>query len=68
MASKQTIAHEAIATGVAEAMKAAIQAMATSTSERPQSAAGPKVGRPAMKQASFNWEADDKYSKLKTSG
>ena len=28
--------------------------------------AGSKIGRPAMKQPSFNWEADDKYSKLKT--
>ena len=28
--------------------------------------AGPKIGRPTMKQPTFNWEADDKYNELKT--
>ena len=33
---------------------------------QPQSVVGgPKIGRPAMKQPSFNWEADYKYSKCK---
>ena len=51
---------------MAEATRAAIQAMAAAMTERPQSMTGPKIGRPAMKQLTFNWEADDKYSKLKT--
>ena len=45
--------------------RVAIQTMAAATAERPQSVAGPKTDRPAMKQPSFNWEADDKYSKCK---
>ena len=56
------ITKEAIAKVVAEVMKAAIQAMAAATAEKPQCVAGP-----AMKQPSFNWEADNKYSELKTS-
>ena len=39
--------------------------MAVATAEKPQSVVGPKNGGPARKQPSFNWEADDKYSKLK---
>ena len=39
--------------------------MAAATAESPQSTMGPKIGRPAMKQPSFNWETDDKYSELK---
>ena len=66
MASEQVIANKAIAMTVAEATSAATQAMAAATGEGPQCAAGPKIGRPAMKQLSFNWEADDKYNKLKT--
>ena len=46
--------------------KAAIQAMVAAMAERPQRTAGPKIGGPAMKQAAFNWEADDKYNKCKT--
>ena len=41
-------------------------AMAAAMVERPQSVAGPKLGGPTMKQPTFNWEADDKYSELKT--
>ena len=65
MASEQVIANEAKAKAVAEATIAAIQVMPTAMAERPQSTAGPKIGGPAMKQPSFNWEADDKYSELK---
>ena len=65
MAVEQAMRNEAIAKAVAEVTKAAMQAMAAATAERIQSAVGPKIGRPAMKQQSFNWEADDKYSKLK---
>ena len=66
MASEQAIANDVIAKAVAEVTRVAIQAMTAATAERPQSLAGPKIGRPAMKQPTFNWEADDKYSKLKT--
>ena len=53
MASEQAIANKVIVKTVAEAMKAAIQAMTAGTAETPQSTVGPKVGRPAMKQPSF---------------
>ena len=65
MAGEQAIANEAITKSVAKMTKATIQAMTAATAEKPQSAVGPKIGKPAMKQPSFNWEADDKYSKLK---
>ena len=64
MASDQVIANEAISKAVAKATRAAIQVMAPAVAERPPSIAGPKLGRPAMKQPS--WEADNKYSELKT--
>ena len=50
MASEQEITNEAIAKAVAEATKVTIQTMAAATAERPQSTAGPKIGRPAVKQ------------------
>ena len=28
--------------------------------------AGPKIGSPAMKQPTLDWDAEDKYSELKT--
>ena len=66
MASKQAIGNEAITKAVAEVTRAAIQDMAAAMVERPQRMSGPKIGRLAIKQPSFNLEADDKYSKLKT--
>ena len=66
MASEQAIANEAISKAVAEATRAAIQAMTAAAVERPKSTAGPIIDRPAMKQPSFNLEADDKYNELKT--
>ena len=65
MASEQAITNEAIAKAVVEVTKEAIQAMVVATAERPQSVMGPKIGKPAMEQSNFNWEADDKYSELK---
>ena len=65
MASEQTAANKAIVEVVAEVTRVAIQAMAAATAERLQSVVGPKIGRPAMKQWSLNWEADNKYSELK---
>ena len=66
MASEQVIANEAIPEAVAEATRAAVQAMAAAMAERPQCIAGPTMGRPAMKQPSFNLEVDSKNSELKT--
>ena len=66
MANKQVIASEAIAKAVAEETRVTMQAMGVAVAERPQSAAGPKISRPAMKQPTFYWEAEEKYSKLKT--
>ena len=66
MASKQIIASEVIAKTVAEATRVPLQAMAAAVAVMPQSMAGPKIGGPAMKQPTSNWEAEDKYSKLKT--
>ena len=49
---------------MAEAKRVAIHTMAEAATERTQNA-GPNIGRPVMKQPNFNWEADDKYNKLK---
>ena len=57
---------EAIVKGVAEAMRVTIQAFAETAAEQPHSMTGPKIGGPAMKQPTFNWDAEDKYSELKT--
>ena len=65
MASEQITMSETIAKAVAEATRVAIQAMAATVAERPQSMAGPKICRPAMKQPTFDWETEDKYSKCK---
>ena len=65
MANEQATTNEAIAKTVAEETRVVIQAMASATAERPQSMAGPKVGRPATKQPCFNREADDRYGELK---
>ena len=40
--------------------------MAEAQVERIHERSGPKVGSPAMKQLTFNWNAQDKYSKLNT--
>ena len=48
IASEQTNANEAIVQAVADATRAAIQAMAMTRAERTQNA-GPRLGRPMMK-------------------
>ena len=63
MSSEQASTNEA--ERVAEATRVAVQVMAAAIAERSWSAVGTKIGRPAMKQPSFNWEKDDKYSKLR---
>ena len=65
MASEQELANEAITKAVEEVTRAAIHAMAATTAEVT------KCGRPQKREtchetATFNWEADDKYSELKT--
>ena len=54
MANEQITMSEAIAKAVAEATGVAIQAMVARVAERLQSMAGPKIGRSAMKQPTFN--------------
>ena len=65
MTSEQ-IMNEVIAKAVAEATRVAIQAMAEAQVERTHDISGPKIGGPAMKQLTFDWDAEDKYSELKT--
>ena len=65
MASEQ-IMSEAIARAVAEGTRIAIQTMAEAQVEGTHDGSGPKVGGPAMKQLMFDWNAQDKYSELKT--
>ena len=65
MASEQAITNEAVAKAVAEATGATIQAMVAATTEGPQRVVGPKIDGPVMRQLSFNWNADNKYSELK---
>ena len=65
MASEQSMS-EAIARAVAEATRIAIQTMAEAWAEMMHDGSGPKIGGPAMKQLTFDWNAQDKYSKLKT--
>ena len=57
---------EAIARAVAEATRVALQMMAEAQIQRTQNAAGPKLGGPALKQPTFDWEVPDKYTELKT--
>ena len=51
---------------MAEPTTVAIQAMAQAQAEQMHNTAGPKIGGPAMKQPTFDWDAEDKYSELKT--
>ena len=65
MASEQ-IMSKAIARAVAEATRRAIQTMAEAQAEGTHDRSGPKVGSHTMKQPTFDWNAQDKYSELKT--
>ena len=64
MASEQ-IMSEAIARAVAEATRIALQTMVEAQAERTHNGSGPKLGGPAVKQPTFDWDAQDKYSELK---
>ena len=65
MASEQVM-NEAIARAVAEPTRVAIQTMADAQVERMHDTSGPRIGSPTMKQLMFDWNAEDKNSKLKT--
>ena len=65
MASEQ-IMIEKIARAVAEATRIALQTMAEAWAERTHDGSGPKLGSLATKQPTFAWDAQDKYSELKT--
>ena len=56
---------EVIAKVVAEATKIAIQTMAEIQVQQMDSQCGPRLGGPALKQPTFNWEATDKYTEWK---
>ena len=57
---------EAIVRAVAEATRIVLQTMAEAQAERMHDGSGPKLGGPTMKQPLFDWDAQDKYSELKT--
>ena len=57
---------EAIARALPEATRIALQTMAEAQAERMHNGSGPKLGGPTMKQPTFDWDAQDKYSELKT--
>ena len=54
-----------IGKAVAEATKIAIQTMADIRGQQIDSQHGPRLGSPALKQPTFNWEATDKYTEWK---
>ena len=66
MASEQVIVSEAIVEAVVEATRVAIQVMEAATADRLKSTAGPKIGGPAMRPPTFNWEVEDKYSEFQS--
>ena len=65
MASEQVM-NEAIARAVAKATRVAIQTMVEAQVERTHNISGPKIGSPTMKQTTFDWNAENKSSELKT--
>ena len=62
----EQIMIEAITKAVAEATRVAILAMAEAQAEQLPNMTGPKIGSPTMKQPTFDWDTEDKYSELKT--
>ena len=64
MASKETNTNKAVGKAVAEATRGIIQNMDVARAERTQNT-GPRLDGPMLKQPAFNWEAEDKHSKLK---
>ena len=67
MATEQDTIMQAIAQAAIEAARVVVQAMAivrTHRNDRMQNAVS-KIGRAIMRQPTFNWEEEDKYSELK---
>ena len=62
----EQVMNEAITKAVAEATTVAILTMAEAWAERIHDISGCKIGSPTMKQLTFDWNAEDKYSKLNT--
>ena len=50
----------------AEGTRIALQTMAEAQGERMHDGSGPKLGGLTMKQPTFDWNMQDKYSELKT--
>ena len=65
MASEQVIS-EAITRAVAEVTRITIQTMLEAWAERMHDISAPRIGVPTIKQPTFDWNAEDKYSELKT--
>ena len=65
--ASEQVMSEAITRAVAEVTRVAIQTMAEAWVERTHDISGPKISSPTMKQLTFDWNAEDKYSKLKNS-
>ena len=67
MASEQLNITEAVTQVAAEAARVAVQAMATANADISKILQNTvsKIGRSIMKQSTFDWEADDKYTELK---
>ena len=61
MASAQIMSE-----ALAEATRETLQTVAEAWAEKMHSGSGPKVGSPTMRQPTFDWNAQDKYSELKT--
>ena len=59
----QSIMNEAIMKAMAEVTRVAIKAIAETQAQRMPNTSGPKVGGPALRQPSFNWEVTEKYTK-----
>ena len=62
----EQIMSKVITKAVAEATRVAIEAMVEAQVEQMHDTAGPKIGSPAMKHPTFDWDVQDKYSELKT--
>ena len=63
--AEQSIVNETITKAVAEATRAAIQALAKMQVQRMPNTAGPKIDSPTLRQSNFNWESTDKYTEWK---
>ena len=65
MASEQVM-NKAITRAIAEATRVVIQTMVEAWVERMHDISRTKIGSPTMKQLTFDWNAEDKHSELKT--